>query len=255
MRLEQVAAQLYTVRRATQTPRDFAETIRKLRAIGYPAVELSGLGPMPEKEIRRALDSEGMVCCASHEAEDLLFQAPARVVERLHLFGCKTAVLAWPGDRTFGDGRVVSDLAEKLNRAGAYLMKEGFRLAYHHHHMELTRLGRQTALEFLFERTDPRCVAAELDTYWLQYGGVNPAAWCRRMAGRLTVLHLKDYAVTSDRRVTFAEVGAGNLDWEEILAAADEAGCEWFAVEQDECAADPFDALRLSFEYLRARWR
>lgn len=250
MKHSQIAAQLYTVRRMTQTPHDFSATIRKIRAIGYSAVELSGVGAIPVEEMRRILDGEGVVCCASHEPEEQLFREPEKVVERLQTLRCGIAVLAWPGDRRFDDARAVGELAAQLNRAGAWLAKAGFRLAYHHHHMELVRLGHETALEFLFGQTDPRRVAVELDTYWLQYGGANPAVWCRKMAGRLVVLHLKDYAVTPNRQVTFAEVGAGNLDWREILSQAEGAGCEWFAVEQDECAGDPFDSLRRSYEYL-----
>ncbi len=35
------------------------------------------------------------------------------------------------------------------------------------------------------------------------------------------------------------------------MAAADAAGCEWFIVEQDTCPGDPFDSLRMSFEFIR----
>lgn len=251
MKREQIAAQLYTVRQHTQAEKDFARAIHCLKAIGYKTIEMSGVGPIEPQCIRRILDDEGVTCCASHESEELLFGDTERVAERLHTMGCRIAVYAWPGEqRRFDDRETVSALIENLNRGGERLARAGFRLAYHHHHMELTRLGDKTALDVLFAETDPRYVGAELDTYWLQYGGANPVAWCRKMRGRLLVLHLKDYAVTSDRRVAFAEVGAGNLDWRDILAAADEAGCQWFAVEQDECPGDPFTSMQRSYEYL-----
>lgn len=251
MKREQIAAQLYTVRQHTQTEKDFARTIHCLKAMGYTTVEMSGVGPIEPQRLRRILDDEGVTCCASHESEELLFGEADRVVERLQVLGCRIAVYAWPGERRrFDDRETVSSLIENLNRAGERLARAGVRLAYHHHHIELIRLGDQTALDALFAETDPRHVGAELDTYWLQYGGVNPAAWCRKMRGRLLVLHLKDYAVTADRRVAFAEVGAGNLEWREILTAADEAGCQWYAVEQDECPGDPFTSMQRSYEYL-----
>jgi len=48
-----------------------------------------------------------------------------------------------------------------------------------------------------------------------------------------------------------AEVGEGNLDWPDILAAAREAGTEWYIVEQDTCQRDPFESLAISLRNLR----
>ncbi len=48
------------------------------------------------------------------------------------------------------------------------------------------------------------------------------------------------------------EIGNGVLDWPAILSAADDAGCEWFIVEQDVCPGDPFDSIAQSYRYLRA---
>ncbi|HBM51994.1 MAG TPA: sugar phosphate isomerase/epimerase, partial [Deltaproteobacteria bacterium] len=47
------------------------------------------------------------------------------------------------------------------------------------------------------------------------------------------LLHLKDYVVTLEREILFGEVGTGSLNWDAIIREADEAGCEWFIVEQD----------------------
>jgi len=62
---------------------------------------------------------------------------------------------------------------------------------------------------------------------------------------------MKDFAITPDNKIAFAEIGQGNLDWPRIVAAAEASGCEWFIVEQDVCPGDPFDSLRQSFEYIR----
>ena len=49
----------------------------------------------------------------------------------------------------------------------------------------------------------------------------------------------------------FAEVGEGNLEWPQILAACREASIEWYIVEQDTCQGDPFESLGLSLRNLR----
>ena len=53
---------------------------------------------------------------------------------------------------------------------------------------------------------------SELDTYWIQHGGGDPAAWIRKLKGRADIIHLKDMAMDG-RTQLFAEVGEGNLNW------------------------------------------
>jgi sugar phosphate isomerase/epimerase len=63
---------------------------------------------------------------------------------------------------------------------------------------------------------------------------------------------MKDYMVTNESKPTFAEIGNGNLDWKNIVPAAAASGCKWYIVEQDTCAGDPFDSLKMSFDYIKA---
>jgi sugar phosphate isomerase/epimerase len=64
---------------------------------------------------------------------------------------------------------------------------------------------------------------------------------------------MKDYVITPERKRAFAEVGSGNLDWPEILSAADQSGCVWYVVEQDGdwVDNDPFRSLKRSYQYIR----
>lgn len=253
MRIDQVAVQLYTLREFIQTPGDIAATLRKVRAIGYRAVQVSGMGPIEEEELVRILDGEGLVLCATHEAPDRILNEPERVVERLKRLGCTRTAYPAPRDVDFSSGGAVDAWIEKLNAAGKVLHESGLRLGYHNHHFEFRRLGGRTILERIYEQTDARYLRAELDTYWVQFGGGDPVKWCARLRGRLPVLHLKDYVIDRENRATFAEIGNGNLDFPAIIAEAERAGCEWYVVEQDICPGDPFESIRVSFEYLRDR--
>jgi sugar phosphate isomerase/epimerase len=90
-----------------------------------------------------------------------------------------------------------------------------------------------------------------LDTYWVQHGGGDPAAWILKLKGRMPVIHLKDMVI-ADKQQTMAEVGEGNLNWPAILSACQEAGVEWYAVEQDICRRNPFESLAISYRNLKA---
>jgi sugar phosphate isomerase/epimerase len=249
MKITQVAAQLYTVRDYCKTAADLAETLKKVRAIGYQAVQLSGVGPIPEQDIVRMLNGEGLVCCATHEGN--ILTEPWKVVERLRHLNCRYTAYPYPGGVKLETLADVRELARRLNAAGRILADAGQVLTYHNHNIEFRTFGGRLMLDVLFEETDPVCLQGELDTFWVQYGGGSPEDWCRKLTGRLPLLHLKDYGVTADNKHTFAEIGHGNLNWKAIIAAAEASGCEWYIVEQDTCPGNPFDSLKLSFDYLK----
>lgn len=252
MNLNQVAAQLYTVREFLQTPADIATTLRKIRAIGYESVQVSGMGPIAEAELLRMLQGEGLTCCATHESGSQILDAPQAVVERLQRLDCRITAYPFPAGVDLSTLDSVREFAGRLNAAGKVLHDAGQVLCYHNHHMELRRIEGRTVLDILYAETDPRYVQGEPDTYWVQYGGGDPVAWCTQLAGRLPILHIKDYAISAKNQPVFAEIGNGNLNWPQIIAAADAAGCRWYAVEQDTCPGDPFASLAQSFDYIRA---
>jgi sugar phosphate isomerase/epimerase len=251
MKVTQVAAQLYTVREHLKTPEDIRESLRRIKEIGYPAVQLASLGSLSEEETAKMLEEAGLVCCSSHEDSARILSEPAAIVARLKKLGCRSAAYPYPSGVKLDTLDDVRAFARKLDAAGKVFHEAGMSLVYHNHSIEFRRFDGRLMLEVLYEETDPKHVQAEIDTYWVQYGGGDSEDWCRALKGRLPQLHMKDYAITAESRPTFAEIGQGNLNFRKIVAAAEESGCQWYIVEQDRCSGDPFDSLRISFEYIR----
>ena len=252
MKIEQVAAQLYTLRDFTKTPADIAATLKKVRGLGYQAVQASALGPIEESELVKILNGEGLTCCATHESGDTILNNPQAVVEKLQKLGCKYTAYPYPGGIDFSDEAQILALAKKLNKSGAVLREAGQTLTYHNHAIEFVRHGGMTALEIIYKKSSKKNLQGEIDTYWVQYGGADPVDWCKRLKGRLPLLHMKDYAFLTSDKPMMAEIGSGNLNWKKIVATAEKSGCQWFIVEQDVCPGDPFDSLKKSFEYIAA---
>ena len=115
---------------------------------------------------------------------------------------------------------------------------------------EFEKFDGMTGMDILLNETDPETFGFELDTYWIQAGGADPAEWIKKAGKRLEVVHFKDMAIKENRQI-FAEIGNGNLDWDHIIAACRETGVKWYAIEQDICPGDPFDSLKISLEILR----
>ncbi len=250
MKTTQIAAQLFTCRDLLKTPADIAKTLHRIREIGYTAVQVSGMGPIPEDELTSILDGEGLVCCATHEGSEGILNNPEKVVERLQKLRCKYTAYPYPANVDLGSEASVDELIGKLDAAGAVLAAAGQVLCYHNHNHEFRKLGDKTVFERIFENTSPAHVQGEPDTYWVHFGGGDNVEWCERLAGRLPLIHLKDYMTTSENKPNYCEIGAGNLNFAKIIPAAEKSGCEWFIVEQDVCPGDPVDSLAQSFRYL-----
>ena len=250
MKRNQIAVQLYTLRDHLKTPGEVAESLGKVRRIGYQTVEIAGIGKVHDDELLKMLQGEGLGACAVHESGDLILHEPDRTADRAKKLGCPYVVYAWPAGVDFGNPVAVNKLIDALETAGASMAAQGVKLCYHNHQLEFRHVGGRVILAEIFARTKPQHVFAELDTHWVQVGGGDPAEWCRRMAGRLPLLHIKDYAINEENKSVFAEIGQGNLDWPRIIKAAEEAGCQWFVVEQDTCPGDPFTSIEASYKYV-----
>jgi sugar phosphate isomerase/epimerase len=246
-----IALQLYTVREHLKTADEVARTFSRVREIGYEWVQISGIGPLSNAEVRKLAEAAGLGICATHEDGRQIVEEPEKVCDTLSELGCRFTAYPYPHvpletlDQVF-------ELADGLNRAGEVLRSRGQLLTYHNHAIEFRKLQGKTILDWIYERTDPVLVQGEIDTYWVQAGGGDPAAYCARLSGRLPLVHLKDYAVTPKNEPIMAALGDGNLNFSTILREAESAGTEWYIVEQDRGFDDAFEAIARSLKYLRS---
>lgn len=248
-----LGAQLYTVRQFTQTLPDIAKTFARVAAIGYTAVQISGFGPVDPGKVAGLAREHGLTVAATHMPWERFLQDLDEVIAIHEMWGCKHAAIGGLFGEAYAGLDGIERFLDELAPVAAALAREGIDFSYHNHAHELSRAGRRTWLGELYARADPGLLKAELDVYWLKYGGADPAEWIRRCAGREPLLHLKDMAAGPDGGRRMAAVGEGCLDWPAILRAARAGGVEWYLVEQDECyGRDPFDALAASFRFLKA---
>lgn len=252
-----LAAQMYTVRDFAKTEADLADTLAKISRIGYPAVQMSGVGAMsgPDplvtaRQARTMLDDNGLRCIATHRSFDDLKTKTDDEIALHQTLGCDYAAIggigSYGGEGEAGYRRFVADAQPVIAR----LKAAGIRFGYHNHDFEFARGGPhgRTLYDVLVDEGSPDLML-EIDVYWASHAGLNPERLVTRCAGRVPVIHVKDKEVIEGGPV-MAPVGEGNLDWAHLLPACRAAGVEWYAVEQDTCRRDPFDCLRASFEFL-----
>ena len=242
-----IGAQLYTVRESCQTLDGFAEALKRVADIGYRYVQVSGTCAFEGAWLREQLEQNGLACVLTHTPADRLTGDLPGVLRDHETFGCGRIGLGWyPFDDKQGYEdflRVYQPVARGIREGGGYFM-------YHNHDQEFKRLDGKLILEKLAEDFAPEEMGFTLDTFWVQAGGGDPAQWVERLSGRVPCIHLKDYAY--GRRM--AVIGEGNINFERVFEKAEAAGTRFMLVEQDDCNGEnPFDCLRRSFGWLKAR--
>lgn len=255
-----IAAQLFTVHDFTKNLEDFEKSLKKVADIGYKYVQVSGTCAYEAGWLKEKLDKYGLKCCLTHISPDKLLNETDLVIDEHNTFDCKyIGIGALPNiwDKAFPRDKAVSDfvnnytsVAKKFKDAGKYFM-------YHNHHFEFER-GKESGklmIDRLISEIAPELMGFTVDTYWVQYGGMNVVNFIKNLKGRCPIVHFKDYAVDiSDETnpIHMSPCGSGNIDFKEVIKACEYAGTEFVCVEQDNCyGEDPFVCLEKSYKHLK----
>ena len=243
-----IALQVYSVRDYAE--KDFAATMREVKAMGYDGVELAGTYGMTAVECKKILDEIGLTLVSAHVNIDLLEDDGA--LADYVATGIRYVVIPWlvgPQDSAELEASIarIRNVAQRCKAAGLQLL-------YHNH-------------DFEFVKIDGKYV---LDTCWVNVGGENPAEYVRKYAGRAPIVHLKDFAGRKSENMyaligsnaakedsegvfEFRPVGYGLQDIPGILAAAEDALAQWVVVEQDRPSMDktPMECAAMSIDYIK----
>ncbi len=236
MRHDQIALQLYTVRRLTAD--DLPGTLRAVAEAGYRSIELAGLPAVEPGDLTRLLAEAGLTAVSSHEGIDQLRADAAAVADRVSAIGCPRVVVPWmpPDDRRTLDD--VRRFAAELGHIAETLGARGITLGYHNHDFEFAPLEGSTAWDVLLAEL-PAGIELEVDVYWVSVGGCDPVSAIRAGGDRVRMLHMKDRAPGVEPHD--APAGSGVLDFPAIVAAARDAGVDWYIAEQDQPADELAD--------------
>jgi sugar phosphate isomerase/epimerase len=238
-----LSVQLYTVRDALAA--DLPGTLKRVAELGYTDVELFGFVELAD-HYSRLLPDAGLSAPSAHAR--LIGNDTASIFAAAMKIGVSTVIDPHIDRELWKERGDIEKQAALLNAIAASGAEHGLTIGYHNHWWETeNRFDGTTGLEIFADALDP-AVLLEVDTYWIEVGGVSAIELLGRLGDRVRFIHVKDGAVTRDEEDQTA-VGSGVLDIPGILAAAPQAQS---VVELDAFRGDVFDALRDSFAYLAA---
>jgi sugar phosphate isomerase/epimerase len=238
-----IALQLYSVREALA--QDFAGVVKKIADMGYVGVETAGFPGTTPLAAGQLLKDLGLLVVAAH-APLPLGEKKQEVIETMQAIHCPRIVCASRPAEGFATPDGIQQVCETLNEAHAVARASGLAFGYHNHTAEFQMVGERNAFDIFVERLDPG-IFLEVDTYWVQAAGINPATVVRKLGPRAPLLHVKDGPCV--RGKPQVALGEGAMDIPSILQAG--AGfTEWVIVELDQCATDMLAAVEKSCRYL-----
>ena len=252
-----VGLNLFSVKNLLTTEEDFFNTVKELKAMGYEYMQFSGVEFVPER-IKRVSEALNMPVCLTHVPMDRIIGDTDKLMEEHALFGCKNIGLGMMPTDVVADEKRFKETVEQLNAAGEKMKKNGFKFFYHHHHSEFFKHNGQTVFDYILYNAP--YINFTVDTYWLQFGGVNVKETIKRLKGRIECAHLKDYKIVYTEggkprpfAPEFAPVGDGVLDFPSIIRAMKKSGVKYFLVEQDNASQlpDTLSQVKRSVDYLK----
>jgi sugar phosphate isomerase/epimerase len=238
-----LSLQLYTLRDALSV--DVLDTLTQVKGIGLEYVELAGTYGRSGPEWRTMLDSAGLKASGAHVGLDLIEGDLDAVIADAKAIGYRYVIVPWVNKDNYAGAW--DKFAESLVPVGDKLKEAGLQLAYHNHAFEFEDDG----LDKFYAAAPKETLVAELDLAWIQIGGADPAAYIEKMAGRVPLVHLKDYDPAQTPQ--WRPAGQGIVDWDGVLTACANANVEFGCIELDESPGEPIDAVRASVEYFQGR--
>lgn len=239
--MKPLAVQLYSVRELCRE--DFPGTLKKIADIGFKGVEFAGFHDLAPTELKACLDDLGLEVASAHMPM-VDENNVAQIVDQCRTLGI-TKVISGPGGPIDTTEHILA-CVEKQQKAVALLAEAGIAFGLHNHWLEFRAVDGGFPEDVMLDRVDG--LIAELDVYWIQVGGPDPAATVARLGKRAPLLHIKDGLV--DPPQPMKPIGQGVLDMPAIIGAADQDVLEWLIVELDSCDRDMLTALEESYRYL-----
>jgi len=237
--IEHLGLQLYTMRKEMNS--DFEGTLARIAELGYSEVEFAGYFDRLPNEVRKVLDTNGLISPAAHIPWQSVRDNLDFEIERALVLGQKNIVIPYlgPNERTESHYK---QLIETLNFAGEACKKAGLRIGYHNHDFEFQPIAGMVPYDLILDETEDSLVDFELDLYWIAHAGIDPIPYFEKYPGRFTMLHLKDR--TSDGEM--AAIGSGEINFESIFSRAELAGVRHYFVEHDN-PSNAFASIRKSY--------
>jgi sugar phosphate isomerase/epimerase len=152
------------------------------------------------------------------------------------------------------------EAVQVFNVAGEKFKNAGITFTYHCHGFEFVPFGDGTLFDLIVNETKPEFVSFEIDVFWAQQGGADPAKLIEKYGSRFKLMHVKDLRKGAAINLTGSApdedsvaIGQGQVDWPAVMKAAQKAGVAYYFIEDE--AKEAVEQIPQSIKYLeQLKW-
>ena len=237
-----IALQLYTLREAAGA--DYEGTIRKVADIGYVGVEPAGFPGTTVEAGKKLFDELGLEVCSAHlplpigdKKNESLETAAALGITR---------VVAGQRRDQFGSADQIKASCDRFNEAASNCAENGMTFGIHNHWWEFLEIEGELVYKQMLTHLASE-IFFQVDAYWVQTAGPDPAGVIAELGSRAPLIHVKDGPCT--READMQALGEGITDFKSLVDAGRDH-VDWWIVELDRCATDMTEAVEKSYAFL-----
>ncbi len=240
-----VGLQMYSFRSIAKDDMDAA--MKLASQMGFRYVEASGSYGLTAEQYQALLEKYQLKAGAKNWGlgEFLTEEGLQKIIHEAKILGIKYVGIAWyphkNGVFTLQDAQ---EAATTFNRLGERLNKDGLIFVYHNHGYEFYPWegGKQgeTLFDYMIQHTNPKYVTFEMDVLWTIFPGADPVALLKKYPDRFRLMHIKDLKKGVKGNLSGGTpvendvaLGSGQADYPAILKAAQEAGVEYYFIEDE----------------------
>jgi len=240
-RIERIGLQLYSVR--TAMAKDLDGTIAAIAAAGITELEFAGYYDKNPTWWTTTLKRHGLTAPSTHMGIPSTDAGWDPLLATAKAMGHDWVIMPYVMPTQYKTRDDWKRLADRLNIAAQKTNAAGMRFGYHNHDFEFIPIDGTTGYEILTSQTDKSSMKFELDIYWAVKAGKDPLQIMSSMPGRVTCVHVKDAGPLPRRDML--NVGAGTIDFKNIIARGRTMGLEHWFMEHDN-PSDPLAFIKAS---------
>ena len=243
-----LGAQFYSIRDICQDAQGLREAFRRIKEIGYDAVQISGIAPsITAEEIAACVREFDLPVPLTHSPADRIINDTDALIAEHRLYGATEIGLGGLG--RIPDVATARAKFDLLREATKKIQAAGMTFAFHNHSWEYNDIGGTSMYEIMVNEY-PEFNFVQ-DVCWTMFAGHDPAKIIHDLKGRIINIHFKDRTdMTPDGKL--CPCGEGVVDMKAVYDACIATGVSNVFVEQDNApdSGDSIAQMAISYKNL-----
>ncbi len=250
--INKLSFQSYSIRDYMKNPAVMDAAFCEMRYFGY--TECHGAFSVGNDFFAPLLKKHGIELYGNHYNWNLIKANPDETMRLHEAWGTNVIGIGgiWGEERDTYDG--LMRFIEQFNKTADLFDKNGFKLTYHNHQFEFARINEYNTIMDEMAVNFNENVGFVFDTCWCGAGGADVCSWIERLGRRIEILHLKDVMIINKNGLFVGEsteIGNGNLDFDKIIATAENVGIKHYCVEQDGPCREQIESMKICAENMK----